>query len=178
MNSAEKAALTEEFAQAFSGAGASFLISYQGTKCAELTKLRRNLRPAGAKLKIVKNTLAKRALAGTAGEQLNDLLAGPVAVVWAAEDPVSPAKIISDFSKNVETFVVKGGIVDGQVVNAAAIGDLAKLPSREELLAKLLSLINAPATKLLQTVNAPSSQLVRTLDAWRGKLEEKGGAAG
>jgi large subunit ribosomal protein L10 len=177
MNSSEKNALTKEFADAFAAAGASFLISYEGTKCEDLTKLRRNLRPSGAKLRIIKNTLAQRALTGTPGEKLGELLAGPIAVVWAESDPVGPAKIISEFTKSVETFKVKGGIVDGQVVNAQAVGELAKLPSREELLSKLLSVINAPATRLLQTVNAPASQLVGVLGAWQRKLEEKSGAA-
>jgi len=177
MNSAEKNALTTEFAEAFAAAGASFLVSYQGTKTEDLTKLRRSLRPSGAKLRIVKNTLAKKALKGTAGEKLEDLLAGPVAVIWAKTDPVGPAKILAEFTKTVETFQVKGGVVDGQVVNAKAVAELAKLPSKEELLSKLLALINAPATKLLQTINAPASQLVGVLGAWQRKLEEKGGAA-
>ena len=177
MNSSEKNALADDFAKSFAAAGASFLVAYQGTKTEDLTKLRRNLRPAGAKLRIIKNSLARKALKGTAGEKLEDLLAGPIAVIWAKSDPVAPAKIIADFVKTVETFKVKGGIVDGQIVNAEAVSELAKLPSREELLSKLLALINAPATKLLQTINAPASQLVGVLGAWQRKLEEKGGAA-
>jgi len=177
MNSIEKNALAAQFSESFAAAGSSFLASYQGTKTEDLTKLRRNLRPSGAKLRILKNSLARKALKGTAGEKLEDLLAGPVAVIWAKSDPVGPAKIIAEFTKGVETFQVKGGIVDGQVVNAAAIVELSKLPSKEELQAKLLSVLNAPATKLLRLMNAPASQLVGVLGAWQRKLEEKGGAA-
>ena len=108
MNSIEKNALAAEFSESFAAAGASFLVSYQGTKTEDLTKLRRSLRPSGAKLRIVKNSLAKKALKGTDGEKLQDLLAGPVAVIWAKTDPVGPAKILADFSKTVETFKVKG----------------------------------------------------------------------
>lgn len=177
MDSAEKTSLTAEFAEAFKAAGASYLVSYQGTKCEDLTKLRRSLRPSGSKLRIVKNTLAKKALAGTGGEKLNDLLAGPVAVIWAGKDPVAPAKVLAEFTKNIETFQVKGGLIDGQVINATAVGELAKLPSKEELISKLLSLLNAPAIKLLQTINAPASQVVGVLGAYKRKLEEQGGAA-
>jgi large subunit ribosomal protein L10 len=177
MNSAEKNALTAEFTDAFAAAGSSFLVSYQGTKTEDLTKLRRSLRPSGAKLRIVKNTLARKALKGTAGEKLEDLLAGPVAVIWAKSDPVGPAKILAEFSKTVETFQVKGGVVDGQVVSANAVAELAKLPSKEELQSKLLSVLNAPATKLLQLLNAPATQMVGVLGSWQRKLEEKGGEA-
>lgn len=175
MNKVEKDALAGEFTEAFNSSAASFLVGYQGTKCADLTRLRRKLRPAGARIEIVKNTLARRALKGGEGEKLEDLLTGPTAVVWSKSDPVAPAKIIAEFVKDVETFKVKGGLVDGKLVDAAAVGELAKLPSKEELLSKLLSLINAPATRLLQTVAAPGTKLVQTLEAWRKKLEENGG---
>lgn len=172
MNTAEKNQQVEEFGEAFGASVASFLVGYQGTKCAELTKLRRQLRPAGARVRIIKNTLARRALKGSEGEKLEGLLTGPTAVVWSKSDPVAPAKIIADFTKEVESFKVKGGLVDGKVVTAADVGELAKLPSREELLSKLLALINAPASRLLQTINAPGSRLVQTLEAWRQKQEE------
>jgi len=175
MNSAEKNTLIGEFAEAFNGSVASYLVGYQGTKCADLTRLRRKLRPAGAKVQIIKNTLALRALKGGEGEKLEGLLTGPTAVVWSKSDPVAPAKIIADFTKDVESFKVKGGLVDGAVVTAAEISELAKLPSKEELQAQLLALINAPATRLLQTINAPAAQVAQVLEAWRGKLEERGG---
>ncbi len=176
MNSSEKEALVGEFSEAFSASAASFLIAYQGTKCEDLTRLRRKLNPIGAKIRILKNSLAERAVKGTGNEKLSEYLIGPTAVVWSKSDPVQPAKIIAEFVKELETFKVKGGIVDGQLVDAAAVNDLSKLPSREELLSRLLSVINAPATKLLRTMNAPATQLVTALEAWRKKVEEKGGA--
>ena len=159
---------------AFQGASAAFIIGYQGTKCEELKGLRRKLSPSGSKLAVVKNSWASRAVAGTAAADLDKLCVGPTAVIWAKGDPVSSAKVVSDFAKDVEAFKLKGGVVDGSVVSAKDIDALAKLPSREELLSKLLALINAPATQLLRTINAPAQQLVGTLGAWQRELEKRG----
>ncbi|HMO17562.1 MAG TPA: 50S ribosomal protein L10 [Oligoflexia bacterium] len=169
----EKAQSVKEMAELFKGSNAAYVISYQGSTCAELTDLRKELRSTGASFAIVKNTLAKRAIASSSIEGLSPQFKGPVAVVWAKDDVVAPAKIVSNHAKKVEALCVKAGVFEGKVVSEKEVEAIATLPSREELLSKLLSIMNAPATRLLQTINAPAGQLVRTLEAWRGELEKR-----
>jgi large subunit ribosomal protein L10 len=173
-NVGEKAGEVEQLAELFAKSKAAYVVNYQGTKCESLTKLRRQLRPTGAKMAIVKNTLARRAIKGTGAEKLHDIFAGPVAVIWASKDPVSPAKVITEFAKEAsETFSLKSGVVDGSLVSQQEIEALAKLPSKEELTAQLLGLINAAVAKVLQTINAPSASLVRLLGAYKDKLDKQ-----
>ena len=174
MNFQEKEAAVADLRVRFSEAGSAFLVDYKGCSCADLTNLRKELRPAGADFAVVKNTLAKRAIADTEAEGLSAKFVGPTAVVWSKTDPVTPAKLLTKFAKVQENFNVKAGVVDGQVVSEQEIDTLAKLPSKEELIAQLLSLINAPATRLLQTINAPASEMVRLLEAWRAEIEKRG----
>lgn len=173
MNLQEKQTELDLLTEAFQKTPAVFLVGYQGCKCSELTQLRRKLRSTGAKFRVVKNTLAKRAAKGTSAEKLEELFTGPTGVVWTDRDSVAPAKLVTEFAKGVENFKIKGGVVEGSVVKVSDIEALAKMPSREEILAKLLALINAPASRLLQTINAPASALVRLLGAWKGELEKK-----
>lgn len=174
MNKAEKQEEIDFLTGQFHDATAAYLVGYQGCKCSELTTFRRKLRQSGATFQIVKNTLAKRAVKGTGAIAIEKLLVGPTAVIWAKKDPVSPAKVISEFAKGVENFKLKGGVVEGSQVSAAEIESLARMPSREELLGRLLALMNAPAVRLLQTIKAPASSLARVLEAWRAELEKKG----
>jgi large subunit ribosomal protein L10 len=172
MNTGEKQSQVDALAGEFRGTSSVFLVGYQGCKCSELTTLRRKLRPTGSRISVVKNTLAKRATKGTLTESLEKYFEGPTAVVWG-KDSVTSAKLLLEFAKGVERFKLKAGVVEGNVVSAADIESLAKMPSKEELFAKLLALINAPATRLLQTLNAPASSLARVLNAWKGELEKK-----
>ena len=174
MATAEKERTVEELTKNFSAAQATFVINYQGCTCVDLTKLKKDLRPTGANFAVIKNTLAKRSIKGSKVEGLSDMLSGPTAVVWADKDIVSPAKCLKAFAVDRESFKVKGGFVDGAVVDAKAVAMLADMPSREELFAKLLALINAPATRLLQTINAPAGNLACLLKAWENKLAEQG----
>lgn len=178
MLASEKEQTVTELAGLFGKAGAAYVLSYQGCTCEQLTAFRKDLRSTGASFAVVKNTLAKRAIkncdkTGLDNETYLKAFKGPVAVVWSDEDVVSPAKIISKHVKGVEKLSIKAGYVDGQVVGPNDVEALASLPSKEELIAKLLGLINAPATRLLQTMNAPATQLTRTIDAWRAELEKK-----
>jgi large subunit ribosomal protein L10 len=156
----------------FAAAPAAILVDYQGTSCEDLTSLRRDLRPSGAVFSVVKNTLAKRAVEGTPAEGLREIFQGPIAVVWTGEDPVSPAKILKGFAKTSPGFKLKAGVVEGEVVDSSGIEELASLPTKEELISKLLALINAPATQLLRTINEPACSLARVLAAWKDKLEQ------
>ena len=159
--------------QKFQAAPASFLVSYCGCTCAELTSLRKQLRGSGATMKVVKNTLARRAISEHAGAKLSESMTGMSALVWSGNDPVAPAKVLSDFAKKKEGFDVKGAVFEGQVVDTKAVEAMASLPSREVLLGKLLGTINAPATQVVRLLNAPASSLVRLVEAWRVELEQK-----
>ena len=173
MNSQEKIQAVETLNARFSESIAAFVVNYKGCSCEQLTSLRKELQPSGAKFAVVKNTLAKRAITDTPAESLDEVFVGPTAVVWSKEDPVTPAKVLSKFSEEQESFEIKAGVVEGSLVDTKGIEALASMPSKEELYAKLLSLINAPATRLLQTINAPSTELVRLLAAWKQKLEDE-----
>ncbi len=173
MNLQEKETLVSEVASRFDEAEFSVLVGYQGCTTAEILDLKKKLKPFGAKFAVIKNTLTKRALADTAAAPLTEFLVGPTALVWSEKDPVGPAKVLRDFAKENEKLKVRAGILGNDVLDAKALNSLAALPSREELLCKLLGLMNAPATKLLQTINAPAATLARLLGAWRDKLEKK-----
>ena len=173
MNLQQKEQIVGQVGERFQESGAAFVVDYQGCSCSALTGLRNELRPTGSKFAVVKNTLVKRAISGTDVDELSKVLEGPTAVVWAGEDPVAPAKVLAKFAKDQESFSIKAGIVEGKVVDAAQVAQLATMPSREELYAKLLALMNAPATQLVQMLNAPASSLARLLGAWKSELEKQ-----
>ena len=170
----QKEARVQELNDKFAQATSAVLVDYKGSSCDELNTLRSELRPSGAEFAVVKNTLAKLAVKGTQAEKLVDDFVGPVAVVWSGEDPVTPAKVLAKHAKDNEVFNLKSAVLDGELLDESGINNLASLPSKEELLAKLLSLINAPAVQLLRTINAPASQTVGVLGAWQRKREESG----
>jgi large subunit ribosomal protein L10 len=173
MNTEEKKLAVGELTDLFKGAEAAYLLSYKGSNASQMTSMRRELRASGATFAVVKNTLAKKALSDLGTTDLSSYFKGPVAVVWAKGDFVTPAKIISKHSKENDKLSVTAGLVEGKVVDGSGFEAIATLPSREEILSKLLALINTPATKLVQMLNAPASKLVRTIDAWRAELEKK-----
>ncbi len=172
MERAQKESAVDEIGKEFAASGAAYLVDYKGCSCDELTSLRNDLREAGAKFSVVKNTLTKRAISDTPVSGLDTFLTGPTAVVWAGEDPVGPAKVIAKAAKDIESFDIKGGAFEGEIIEVGAIQELATLPSKEELYAKLLGLLIAPATRLAQTMNAPATQLARLLDIRRQELEK------
>lgn len=175
MEAAQKQEVVSELTGLFGESAAGFLVDYQGCDCQSLTGVRNKLRETGAQFGIVKNTLAKLAVKGSELEGIGDFLTGPTAVVWAKEGIVEPAKVVADFAKEQTNFELKGGYVDGEIVGPDKIEALAKMPSKLELQAKLLSLLNAPAVQLLNMLNAPGTQLVRLLGAWRDELQKKEG---
>lgn len=149
----------------------AYLLDFKKCKCKDLTSLRRGLMSSGARLSIVKNKLAKRAVVGTSAVVLSDMFVGPTAIVWSESDPVTPAKVLSSFLKDREDLRLKGGVVDGKVVGPDGLASIASMPSKEQVQANLLAQVNAPAVQLLRTFNAPAEHLLRLLDAWRKKLE-------
>jgi large subunit ribosomal protein L10 len=169
-----KSEVVQQLSKRFVESGGAFLVDYQGCTCTDLNELRLELGKTGASFAVVKNTLAKKAIAETENDLISDFFKGPTAVVWIKDDPVTPAKIISKFAKDKENFSVKGGIVEGKTVDVAGVEALSTMPSKEQLYAQLLALINAPATQLVRLLNAPATQVVRLLDAWKTEKEKQG----
>jgi len=136
-----------------------------GMTVAETTALRRRMRDAGAGFKVTKNRLAKRALEGTSFAGLSDLFTGPTAVAYSA-DPVAAAKVVADYANQNAKLTIIGGALGTQSLDAEGVKALAKLPSLDELRAKLVGMIQTPATRVAQVVNAPAGQLARVFSAY------------
>lgn len=145
----------------------AILTEYKGYSVDEITKLRRSLQKEGGDYMVTKNTLAKIAIKGTEYEILADMLKGPVAIAFGYEDQVSPAKAVSNFIKESKKGVILGGALDGKLLSAKEAEDLAKLPSKEELYAKILGSINSPASGIANSINAVMAQLTRAMAAVR-----------
>ena len=156
--------------------GHGFLLcNNKGLTLAEATQLRAKLRENNVALKVVKNTLLKRALdrAGIDPDQFGDLLTRETVIAVGLEDPVVPAKLIAEFCKKNDRFEMKGGYLDGAVLDAAKAQELSRLPGREELLQRFLGSLQAPPQKLVFALNATVSNTVYVLDAIRRKKEEE-----
>jgi len=151
---ADKQAELQLLEGVFQGADAAILLDYKGIDVPQVTDLRRELRKARAGYKVVKNTLAKRALKGTAYESLSVHFEGTTAVAYTGSDPVALAKTLTTFMKSVPTLQVKAAVVQGQPLKAKDVADLANMPGKPELYAKLLFLLQAPATTLVRVLSA------------------------
>jgi large subunit ribosomal protein L10 len=176
-------ATKEEEIQALTGAWQTSQLAicadYRGLTVAEITELRNQLREVGATAKVVKNTLAKISAEKALDEadsdevkKLVDVFQGPSFLVFANDDVVSPAKVLAKFSKDKEVFEVKGGWFEGNYLDQAGVVQVSNMPSREELLAKILYLLSAPATQLARVVNAPGQQLAQVINAYKDTLSE------
>ncbi len=168
MNRVEKKEWVADMHGNFSGAEILLVVHYKGLTVAEMTTLRARVRQAGAGLKVTNNLLSKIALKDTKYEALADLFVGPTAVAYA-NDPVSAAKVIADFSKENEKLVLVGGAFGETVLDVNGIQALAKLPSLDELRAKIIGLLAAPATKIAGVLQAPAGQLARVCGAYGAK---------
>ena len=162
----KKEAVVAEVAKQVATAQAIVLAENRGMPVAAMTQLRAKARASGVYFRVVKNTLVRRAVAGTPFEKLSDKMVGPLAY-GICSDPVAVAKVLNDFAKGNEKFVITGGAMPGQVMSAKDIASLASLPSREELLARLLGTMQAPVAKLVRTMNEVPSKFVRTVAAVR-----------
>ncbi len=165
-NLEQKQAVVEEVSGAINDANTAILAEYRGLSVAQMTDLRAKARAAQVYFKVVKNTLARRAVDGSQFECLKDQFVGPIAFALSA-DPVSVAKVLSEFAKENEQLIIKAGAMEGKLITLEEVKALAKLPSREELLAKLLGTMQAPIQKFVQTLNEVPGKFVRTLAAVR-----------
>src|SRR5215218_11403270 len=168
MDRAQKQDAIETLKGVFEGAGAVVVTHYLGLTVAEMTDLRGRLRHEGAQLQVVKNTLAQKALDGSVGEAGDALFKGPVAIAFAP-DPVSAAKVSTQYAKDNEKFLVVGGIMGEVVLDQKGISALASLPSLDQLRSKIIGLVQAPATKVAGVLQAPAAQLARVFSAYASK---------
>lgn len=169
----QREAKVAEISEKFSKAQAAILVDYRGLNVAAMTELRRNLRNAGVELKVYKNTLTRIALHGQEQTGLDPALEGPTAIAFGYEDAVAPAKLLVEFAKEHKDFELKAGLVDGKIVNVDEIKALASLPSREELLAKLVGSMASPLRGLVNVLSGPPRNLVYVLEAIRKQKEEQ-----
>ena len=168
MDRAQKQESIEELKGVFGEAGAVVVTHYMGLTVAEMTDLRGRLRKEGASLQVVKNTLAIKALDGSVGEAGDALFKGPVAIAFGP-DPVSAAKVTAQYAKDNEKFTVIGGFMGQQVLDKGSVTALASLPSLDQLRAKLIGLLQAPATRIAGVLQAPAGQLARVFGAYAAK---------
>ena len=166
LNLQQKEAVVAEVAKQVAGAQAIVLAENRGMAVADMTKLRAKARESGVYFRVVKNTLVRRAVSGTPFEKLSDRMVGPLAY-GISPDPVAVAKVLNDFAKGNEKFVITAGALPGQVMTAKDVAALAGLPSREELIARLLGTMQAPIAKFVRTLNEVPGKFVRTLAAVR-----------
>lgn len=162
----EKKAVVAEVSGKLTGAQAAMLAEYRGLSVAQMTQLRRKAYDGQVYLRVVKNTLARRAVEGTSFECLKDQMTGPLAFAVSA-DPVAVAKILSEFAKDNEALKIKAGAMGGKLMSLDQIKALAVLPGREQLLAQLLGTMQAPVQKFVQTLNEVPAKFVRALAAVR-----------
>jgi large subunit ribosomal protein L10 len=167
----DKKAIVAEVNETATGALSLVIADARGVTVDGMTALRKDARDNSVTLRVVRNTLAKRALVGTDYECVNDSLAGPSLFGFSMEDPGAAARLFKDFSKENDDFEVKALAVSGQMLGAEQLDVLAKLPTRDQALSMLMSVMKAPATKLVQTMNEVPGKLVRTLAAVRDQKE-------
>jgi large subunit ribosomal protein L10 len=165
MQRSEKEALITELHAKFATVKTAVVAEFSKLPVDQVTKLRKKFRDGGVEYKVLKNTLAKRAAKGTPVEAIAEDFKGPVALAMSSTDQIAPAKILTDFIKDLETIKVRSAVVDGKRIDAAGVTALAKMPGLPELRAKLLGMFNQPAGKLVRTIAAPGSQLARVLAA-------------
>jgi large subunit ribosomal protein L10 len=173
----EKTALVAELGEKLRGAKVALLARYQGLTVTQTNQFRRELRGAGGECKVAKNTLAKRALAGTPYQASEHWLEGQTALVFGYEDPIAIAKVVAKWAETeAEKFWIKGGVFEGEVLEPTAVVALSKTPSKEALRARLLGVLQAPAQQLVRLLAEPGAQLARLMNSRKDQLGSDAGS--
>ena len=157
---------------AFKGSESAVVVDYKGLKVPEVTELRRQVRAARGQYKVVKNTLARRALKGTAFEPLSEHFVGTTAIAYAGDDPVALAKVLTTFAKTTPALQIKAAVVQGRAIKAGEVTELATMPGKPELYARLLFLLQAPMVQIVSVLAAAPRDLVNVLAAAERKRAE------
>ncbi|MCI1820730.1 MAG: 50S ribosomal protein L10 [Megasphaera sp.] len=176
--SAEKAAVVADMKEKLTTSKGAVLVGFTGLTVAQVTKLRRKFLAGGVEYKVIKNTLTRIAANESGLEALGEHLEGPTALAFSTEDAIAPAKILKEFIKETKTqaLEIKAGLVDGQVIDSVAVNALADLPSREELLAKLVGSMQAPISGIVNVLQGNIRNMVYVLNAVREQKEEQASA--
>src|SRR5438445_4730987 len=174
---AQKAATVADLTQRLKASSTAVLADYRGMTVGQMRDLRTKLRGGGIEMVVVKNTLARRAAKAAGYEPLSAELVGPIAMLFAVDDVSAPARILNDYIRANRKMVIKAGLLEGQVIKADAVTELADLPSREVLLSRLLGAMQAPLGNLASVLQAPLTKFARTLDAVRTQKESQTPAA-
>ena len=163
----EKEAIVAEVAEVANSALSVVVAEYAGIESTDMDDLRAKAREGGVYLRVIKNTLARRALEGTEYACLQDTLVGPLVMAFSQEDPGSAARVVKDFAKENDKLAVKALSIGGQLLEASELDRLAKLPTKDQAISMLMSVMQAPVTKLARTLNEVPGKLVRTVAAIR-----------
>ena len=171
LNRQDKATVIAEMSELVAQSSVIVIAEYRGLTVEAITKLRADARKQGVQLRVVKNTLVRRAVEGTAFADLAEKFSGPLVYAFSA-DPVAAAKVLAQFAKENDKLVIKGGAMANYVMDVEGVKQLASMPSREELLAKLMATMNEPVAKLVRTINEVPARFVRTVAAYRDAQEK------
>ena len=172
MNRAEKEAMVASIRSDLETAKSVIFGNHAGIDVNTVNELRSTFRAQGVQYRVVKNTLAKLAVKGTDMEVMSDLFVGPTAIAYSSEDAVSPAKVVKEFAKEHKKYEVRGAFLDGKMLDAEGVNQLAEMPTKDEMRAKVLSLFQAVPTKFVRTLNAAPTQFLQVLTARKNDLEE------
>ena len=170
----QKQAIVAEVSQVAADAHSAIAAEYRGLTVSELTELRSKARETGVYLKVVKNTLAKRALEGTPYECMRDGLVGPLMLAFSQEDPGSAARLVKDFAKQNDLLAVKMISIGGELLDTSELTKLSSLPTKDQAISLLMAVMKAPVEKFVRTLNEPHGKLVRTIAAVRDQKQAAG----
>jgi len=168
---AEKQAIVAEVATTAANAHSAVAAEYRGITVDDMTALRVKARESDVSLRVVKNTLAKRAVENTEFECITDLLVGPLVLAFSNEEPSAAARVINDFAKKNDKLVVKAVALRGKLLDPSDLQKLATMPTKDEAISMLMSVMKAPIEKLVRTLAEPNNKLARTLDAVRNQKD-------